>query len=236
MRSTMWASSLWSPSASARLDKTHSYGNSFFRGFIAVWLYPWKYTLIKLCSHDTVNRLAAKRWYRVLHYNDTQFWYVTTLLSSSGPKLVFPRSVATATINLSFTEMWRLFEGGVYSRAAFILSAGLPPFPAAPPALMWTLSSASRTHTCARDGWPLSHPLFIDPKMPSCRSVRVELGVPEHLQHKCRIKRPLLCLCHRQTLVFASASVKGVESIARRQRDRLCTSAHVHCNCSYEYN
>ena len=29
--------------------------------------------------------------------------------------------------------MRRLFEGGVYSRAAFILPSGLPPFPATPP-------------------------------------------------------------------------------------------------------
>ena len=49
---------------------------------------------------------------------------------------VFPRSVAAATINFSFTEVRRLFEGGVYSRAAFILPAGLPPFPATPTALM----------------------------------------------------------------------------------------------------
>ena len=45
---------------------------------------------------------------------------------------VFPRSVAAATINFSFTKVRRLFEGGVYSRAAFILPAGLPPFPPRP--------------------------------------------------------------------------------------------------------
>ena len=45
---------------------------------------------------------------------------------------VFPRSVAAATINFSFTEVRRLFEGGVYSRAAFLLPAGLPPFPPRP--------------------------------------------------------------------------------------------------------
>ena len=50
--------------------------------------------------------------------------------------IVFPRSVAAATINFSFTEVRRLFEGSVYSRAAFILPAGLPPFPTTPPALM----------------------------------------------------------------------------------------------------
>ena len=36
---------------------------------------------------------------------------------------VFPRSVAAATINFSFTEVRRLFEGGVYSARR----AGLPP-------------------------------------------------------------------------------------------------------------
>ena len=40
---------------------------------------------------------------------------------------VFPRSVAATTINFSFTEVRRLFEGGVYSRAVFILPTGLPP-------------------------------------------------------------------------------------------------------------
>ena len=49
---------------------------------------------------------------------------------------VFPRSVAAATINFSFTEVRHLFEGGVYSRAAFILPTGNPSFPTTPPALM----------------------------------------------------------------------------------------------------
>ena len=60
----------------------------------------------------------------------------TVAPSVSSINTVFPRSVAVATINFSFTEVRRLFEGGVYSRAAFILPAGLPPFPATPPVLM----------------------------------------------------------------------------------------------------
>ena len=57
---------------------------------------------------------------------------------------VFPRLVAAATINFSFTEVWRLFEGSVYSRAAFILPAGLPPFPPRP------------QRSCELCPWPLA--------------------------------------------------------------------------------
>ena len=32
---------------------------------------------------------------------------------------VFPLKPTTATINFSATTMWRLFEGGAYSRVAF---------------------------------------------------------------------------------------------------------------------
>ena len=94
---------------------------------------------------------------------------------------VFPRSVAAATINFSFTEVRRLSEGGVYSRAAFILPAAQD------------FRQAPSTHV----------------SLPSS---------------------PFYCYYSRalsQSLYY---------TIARRQRDRdsLFTSAHAHCNCSYE--
>ena len=59
---------------------------------------------------------------------------------------VFPRSVAAATINFSFTEVRRLFEGGVYSARR----AGLAPSlaPSGHVNFVFDLSA----HTCTRDG------------------------------------------------------------------------------------
>ena len=51
---------------------------------------------------------------------------MASLIHDTSPTLrhtVFQRSVAAATINFSFTEVRRLFEGGVYSARR----AGLPP-------------------------------------------------------------------------------------------------------------
>ena len=120
---------------------------------------------------------------------------------------IFPRSVATATINFSFTEVWRLFKGGVYSaRRTSTVSRHTPS------AHVNFVLGLSRSHLRAR--W-----LTLSSSLPSS---------PFH-------QRFMAIVCTSlQTLVFASATVKGVKSIARRQRDRFYTSAHAHCNCSYE--
>ena len=57
---------------------------------------------------------------------------------------VFPRSVAAATINFSFTEVRRLFEGGVYSARR----AGLPPSRAASTHVKFVLGLLALTPAC----------------------------------------------------------------------------------------
>ena len=116
--------------------------------------------------HKSASSRAAPREFCVTPQNQLFFW--RRIIRSST---VYPRSVAAATINLLHGSAApfrgrRLFEG-----AAFILPAGLPPFPATPPVLMWTLSSASRALTCARDGWPWARDcpvLLFSDSWPSC--------------------------------------------------------------------
>ena len=77
-----------------------------------------------------------------------------------------------ATINFSFTEVRRLFEGGVYSRAAFILPAGLDVSRHAPSAHVNFVLGLSCSHLRAR--WltracPVL--LFISDSWPSCVQV-----------------------------------------------------------------
>ena len=108
---------------------------------------------------------------------------------------VFPRSVAAATINFSFTEVRRLFEGGVYSARR----AGLPPS-RAPSTFNFVLGLSALT---------------------PARVMADELAQFSFL----------LLLQSR-----AIAVTVLYYTIARLQRDRdsLFTSAHAHCNCSYD--